>query len=349
MSFVSKLLGKGAHSEPEPPSDPLDAFWAWWREANVQLAKAYDSGRAPSEELTEAISDHVHAMDEELAWETGPGKSSDHHFALSAEGDARLRVLTQRWLSRAPPACKSWEYYPARQASGADPRQVLCVGDNEFAYGDFRIAAERDDTRAVANVVIYHPLFKRIEEHERSLPTFLFLDDVLGEDGVTSWIGSVDAVSDEPDEADSATALVEMIRELRTNWSDEVVSILEAERDGTPMLAVVRLGLKRLDHLLHDHHLELSLTLKEVGDTGLCSAEEVSELSDFEEGLIDAVKHRAIWIGHETHRGVRTIHFHADSSAALQDEIVKFCQVHAHWKSDLTVTYDPGWEILYKY
>jgi hypothetical protein len=351
MSFFSRLFGSSGSKQPEKelPDDPIDAFWTWWQDASVELARAYDRGEGPSDELIEIISERVNAMDEGLAWETGPGTTSDHHFALSPEGDAELRVLTQRWLSRAPPPSKSWEYYPARQAGGADPRCQLCIEGREFEYGDFRVAAERDDTRAVVNVVVYHPHYENMGEEERLQPTFLFLDGLLGEDDVASWVGTIDAADEEPSSADSASALAEMVRALREDWNDETVSLLEGKHNDAPLIAAMRLGLKRLHHLLHDHHLELILMLTEPSDTGLPSGEELEELEELEGGLVEALGHRAIWIGHETYEGKRVIHFHGDSSAALQDEVTEYCRVHGHWEAELSVTHDPSWSILKRY
>lgn len=350
MSFFSKIFGGGSKQKPAaPPADPIDAFWAWWREASVELAKGYDAGRQPNEQLLHAISEHVHAIHENLAWETGPGVESDHHFVLSSEGDAERRVLTQRWLSRAPKRSKSWEYYAARQKSGGDPKKTLSINGRKFDYEDFKLGLKVSDTRAVVHVAAYHPLFAEISEAEQIQPTFLVLDDLLGEDDVTSWIGNVDCVAEEPEGAVVPQALVEAVRELRSKWDDEKISLLEGKIDDLPLFVLMRLGLKRLDHLLHDHHLELVLDFRESTENGLCSGEENEELNTLEEGLSAELGPRAIWIGHETHGGKRRVHFHADSSPAIQDAIHRYCEAHGDWQTELIVVHDPSWQILHRY
>lgn len=352
MSFLSRIFG-GGRAKPTPAAvanDPIDAFWVWWREASVELAKAYDDeSEGPSEALIEAISEKVHGIHEGLAWETGPGRNSDHHFAVSAEGDASLRVLTQRWLSRAPQPSKSWEYYAARQRGG-DQKKTLTIDGRSFEYEDFTLALDVDETRAEVNVVAYHPLFAEMAEEDRVQPTFLVLDDLLGEDDVTSWIGSVDTATAEPDGAKPAAALLEAVRELRSRWDDEKVSLLKGKHpDGSPLFALMRLGLKRLDHLLHDHHLELVFELREPTEHGLTTQEEGDELNTLEEGLCAELGPRAIWIGHETYGGKRILHFHADSSPAIQDTVLRYCEAQGDWKPDLTVKHDPAWAILRRY
>lgn len=348
MSWLSKLVGRGEKAEALP-SDPIDAFWKWWERASVRLAAGYDRGEQPNEALVQEISERVNAIHEGLAWETGRGKSSQHHFALTAEGDPALRVMTQRWLARAPKASKSWEYYAARQGSGGDARRTLTIDGREFDYEDFRIGLDADESHALVHVVVYHPKFSHMSEGERAQPLFLFLDDVLGEDAVTSWIGSVDSAGELPDGAGTAGELVEAVRKLRVDWDDQTVSLLEGKRDDAPVIAVMRLKLKRLDYLLHDHHLELLLDLRQPREDGLCFGDENEELGSFEDGLLEELGHRAVWIGHETVGGQRIIHFHADGSPALQDAIQRYTDAHGDWESELSVAYDPGWKVLDRY
>jgi hypothetical protein len=350
VSFLGKLFGQRHRSAATPPpSDPIDAFWTWWHTASAQVARGFDSGEGLTDELIEEITEHVKAMHEDLAWETGAGETSDHHFALSAEGDAELRVLTQRWLARAPKPSQSWEYYPARQASGKDPRSTLQIEERVYNFADFRVAAEVDVHRAVVDVVVYHPHFEALEKASRSLPTFLFLDNLLGEDGVTSWLGSIEPSDDPSGKEVDPSELRSMVRSLKDTWDDNVVSLLQGERDELPFIVAFRLQLKRLDHLLFDRHLELELALSEPTERGLHFAEEGEELNDFEDALIQELGHNAVWIGHETHAGKRLIHFHGDGSPNLQATILQFCEAHSHWQSELRVTHDPSWKILKRY
>lgn len=348
MSWLSKLLNRG-DDKPAEPRDPIDAFWQWWERASVRLAAGYDRGEQPNEAFVEEISERVHAMDEGLAWETGRGQKSAHHFALSSEGDAALRVTTQRWLARAPKPSESWEYYAARQGSGADAQRTLTINGRQFDYADFRVGMEVDESHAVVHVVVYHPTFAEMSEEERGTPLFLFLDDVLGEDAVTSWIGGVDNAAELPEGAGTAGELAEAVRKIRADWDDQAVALLEGKRDESPLLALMRLKLKRLDYLLHDHHVQLTLKLRQPREDGLCFGDENEELGTFEDGLLAELGPRAVWIGHETVDGERVIHFHADGSPALQGVIERYTEAHGDWESDLTVTFDPAWDILRRY
>lgn len=351
MSFFGKIWPRKSAKGDSPvhPSDPIDAFWHWWARASDELAASYDSGKGLSDEQIDEISSCVHSIDEGLAWETGPGVQSRHSFALSSDGNPALRVLTQRWLARAPQRSAAWEYYPARQASGADPKSTLRINGNEFDFSEFRLSLERDETRAVIHVGVYHPVFAQIDEDARSQPAYLFLDDALGEDAVESWVGSIDILTELPSPAATSGALKEEVLSLKTDWDDEQVTGMEGERGGKRIVALARLGLKRLDHLFHDHHWSLSFTFNEPGEAGLGTTDENTELNALEDAIIETLGPRIIWIGHENCGGERVIHFHAAADAAMQDELMKICAAHGEWDPVLGVEPDPAWEILRKY
>ncbi len=176
-------------SVPLGEADPIEAFWTWWSTAKEPLAEAIKSRKLDA--WVGPISDHVHAIDPGLAWELGPGVKSAHHFCVSSEGDSRLRITAERWLARAPAPDALWEYYPARQASRGDRKLALRLGGVELSYADLRFGFERDTNRRRLHVALFHEKFRDLSEDDRRRALFLFLDDLLGEDGVERWIGRV--------------------------------------------------------------------------------------------------------------------------------------------------------------
>lgn len=330
-------------------TDAIDEFWAWWSKASQGLARTLDSRRPLSDEQIEALSERVQAVHESLSWEMGAGERSRHHLAVTAEGDAELRVVAERWLARAPDPSEAWEYYAARQASPEDAQNSLSLSGRTFDFDDFRAGLEVDEDHSRIHVEIYHPEFATMEDDELLMPTFLFLDDALGEDAVTSWIGRVETTAECPDESVDRLGLRAAVSELRAKSNDGTLYLLTGEVDGDPLISVMRLGLKRLDYLFQDHHWELTLLVNDPNEQGMPEGDEIRELGDFEDGLIEALEPRAVWIGRETHSGKRVMHFHADSSSISEGEVLAYCETHGHWQAELTVTHDPAWEILHRY
>jgi hypothetical protein len=329
--------------------DEIDQFWRWWKRAADGLAKAFDSGAGLSEEQIDEISDQVKAMGD-LALETRPGNGSRHHFALSAEGDAELRVLTQRWLARAPAKSDAWEFFAARQPSGADARLSVSFGQKEFTFGDFTLQVTRDEDRERFDLTIHHPAFVDLADDACYPPTFLALDNVLGEDGVVRWVGAIDLSRTPLEGGVPLGALNDELAAVANDWKGDRTWMLEGETaGGYPLLAVINSSLKRLDYLLHDHHYELALEIVDVTEKGLPDGEENQDLNEFEDELMNELGHAAVWVGHETYEGKRFIHFHADSSPALQKKVEDLLELDGRWEGELTVRYDPAWEILDKY
>jgi hypothetical protein len=327
----------------------IDDFWRWWKGAADGLAAAYDSGNGLPEAQVEEISTRVKTIGD-LAWETGPGRSSRHHFALSGEGDPALRVVAQRWLSRAPAPSEQWEFYAARQPSGPDLARSLTVDERVFVYGDFQLQLTRDDVRERFDLDVYHPSFSGLEEDSCQQPVFLMLDNVLGEDGVVSWIGGVEISQVPFADAVNVEALDRALSDARREWKGEKTWALEGKTEaGGPLVIVVKPSVKRLDHLLHDHCYTLTVDIVDPERNGLPDPEENDDLDEFEDALMQELGHAAVWIARETYEGKRVIHFHADPSYALQKKVETILAGDGRWDGELEVRYDPSWEILDKY
>ena len=325
--------------------DPIDAFWKWWQGARGPLAQAIHD-RTLSD-WVEPISARVHAIDPRLAWELGPGVKSAHHICVSGEGDGVLRVTTQRWVSRAPPPDEVWEYYPSRQPSRGDPKVKLEIAGVALDYADFRFALELDDVRRRVQVAVYHPKLRELPDHERGLATFLVLDDALGEDGVERWVGGVQSTLD-PGRADkSRRQLIEAVEALAARQAAKSFVLLEGKaKDGRRMLAVVNLGLKRLDHLLFDSHVEITIPYATERADGLYDAPVGEELKEMEDALLQALGKEAVYIGHETGLGRRVIHLHTAVVSPAQGIIEHWERMYPAWDIEVAARADPQWNIL---
>jgi hypothetical protein len=331
---------------PLPPSDPIDAFWLWWSAARVALAAAVESRTLP--EWVPRISERVSAIHPNLAWELGPGRKSAHHLCMSAEGDAGLRVTTERWLSRAPAPDALWEYYPARQPSlRTDRKPSLRLGEVDLAYADVRFALRVDLVRRIVHVVVFHPKLHELDEGRRGLATMLFLDDLLGEDGTERWIGDVSHTLDPAEASDDGGALLDATEKLASRAGEEEFTLLEGKaKDGSSKLAVVNLGIKRLDHLLMESHLEVTIAYP-AAPNGFYESEAVGEkLKAMEDALLDALSKDAVYIGHETGMGRRVIHLHVAASGPAQQRLTEWERAYPTWNIEMTTQSDPRWDVL---
>lgn len=348
MAWHTARVWPFSNKKKQPSVDEkIETFWAWWIQQSDRFAAEIDAGNAV--ELADEIGIHVSEVEQGLAWELGPGVDSKHHLCLSAEGDAEQRVLTQRWLSRAPKADETWEYYPARQPVPDPLDRAIVFDDIEVLFSEFQIVTDTDDVRARVNIGVWHPAWPKFDEGLRGVACFVALDNVLGEDDVESWIGAVDRLDEPPAESVSMRDLKTTVAELRDNLGDNVGTILQGETEGGyPVFVAANLTVKRIDHLLFDTHYQITIAIKQPGEEGLGSEEERDELNDMEHQLDDLLGNDAVNIAHETLEGRRVIHLHASAVGPVAERIHRWKK---QWSHDILVDahLDPAWEILNKW
>jgi uncharacterized protein DUF695 len=325
-------------------ADPIDAFWVWWSTAKGPLAEAIRARTL--DQWVAPISDRVHAIAPGLSWELGPGVKSAHHLCVSSEGDARLRITAERWLARAPAPDATWEYYPSRQASQGDPKSTLRLGGVDLPYADLRFGLELDAIRRRVHVVVFHEKFGSLPESDRGTAVFLFLDDILGEDGVERWVGRARHTLNANEAGETRGALLEAVRGLAAA-EEEVFTMLEMkDSEGRTNLAVVNLALKRVDHLLMESHVEIRIPYPTSGERGFYTESVGEELGEMEDALLDALGKEAVYVGHETGLGVRRIHLHVAPAGGAQRIIAEWERMYPTWSIETIAKADPQWEIL---
>jgi hypothetical protein len=330
----------------------LDTFWVWWSSAGARIAASLDAKDAES--FVEELSKQVHAIDPSLAWETGPGlHGARHHLTLSSEGDTALRVTVQRWLARAPAPDAAWEYYPARQPYPHPESWALRLKDAESAQLDFaHLTAEirEDPARERVHLRLHHPTFSKLSEGQQGRAAFLALDSLLGEDDVERWIGRVDTSSVALAKGAPVTALTAAVQALAKSATGERFSLLQGKTAaGEPMVATVNLAIKRVDHLLMDYHLVLSLPLLDPTPEGLTTGEEAAALNALEDELIEVLGHDAVYLGRETGQRKRVMHFHAAGQGPSETRAKDWAKRHSDRRPTVTFQVDPTWKVLSKW
>lgn len=328
-------------------SDAIAAFWGWWPGAAPGFAASFESGEH-SDPLIAEMSEKVKAIDDRLDWEFGPGREANHHLCLSGRGDPELRVVTERWLERAPAPDETWEYRGARQAHPEGGLRLSIAGV-DANLDDTRFELEVEEERARIAVTGWHPAFTELEDQGvRRQILFITLDSLLGEDDVERWLARV-SLADEPIEQGATPAeLREAVQELAAQPDDEKWQMLRGEGDGRPLLAVVNRSVKRVDHWLKDTLLRVRVKLTTANDDGMPSREESELLNDAEDALLESLEAHAVYIARETHAGARTLFFHAEESGPAVD-------IASRWKpsADHEVTVeaarDVGWDVLHRW
>jgi hypothetical protein len=284
--------------------DPSAEFWKWWPGARDRIARSIVTGTYDNRLIGE-ITKHVRRVHREMAWELQPGTAAAHAFCLSPEGDPERRQVALRWLESAPKADTTWEYHASKPPAAS--LMSLQVGGSQFDLQAMRASASWDPTRRLVDVRLWHPGFERVGDEVRMQVGFLFLDHLLGEDGVERWIGRIDLLGEPPDGLSPAELKGLVERHAAEPPTGDSWQVGEVRRpDGSPAIVAVDAALKRIDHPFHDLHVWVRMLWgAERHPTDTESAQLEAEEDEFLRRMGDA----AILAARVTVPGMRIWHF----------------------------------------
>jgi hypothetical protein len=294
---------KRASVNPEVPAD----FWTWWASGRDRVSEAIATGRFdPSliEEITRAV-DTIHPA---MAWELAPGHEAEHAFCVSPEGKAEVRQAALRWLAGAVPADKTWEFHASKQA--ARELGTLRIGNTEFDLNEMRTSAAWHRSRRRFDIRLWHRRFPDVASAVRLQLAFVFLDKLLGEDDVERWIGQIDLAETPIDGLAPGDLRAEVERRGHEPAGDDTWIVIELpQADGSVAIASANAALKRIDHPFLDHHVTISVVL---GIDRMPNDAEAATLNGEEDDLLARLGEVALFAGHVTTHGQRTMHFVAE-------------------------------------
>ncbi len=241
-----------------PAGDAIAAFWQEWPRLRDLLEQELDRGDYG--DGTEQLTDLTEAIDPGLEWDLLPGLEARHALCLSAASDPALRPLTEQWVRAAPDPDGGWEYHPARVA--VTP-VALAVGNLRIHPRDVLVVIEADQSREDLNLTVGHPDFADLDEVLQLQVVFRLLDDLLGEDLMESWIGSVDVV---PHPLSWGIPLLDLADEVHRLSASATGQRWEFSEEEDAELGESRLfinrALKRLHHLDLDFVVTVSIEVQ---------------------------------------------------------------------------------------
>jgi hypothetical protein len=326
-------------------ADAIAAFWSWWAAHRDGLASWVGTRDVVQDDI-DAITAHVHAIHPELTWEFGAGRVARHGFALSAAGDASLRVLAETWRAAGPGDDPDFEFHCSKQAMPPEAlAQVkLGLGPHELAFADVAFATEVDEARNRVHVTLHHPIFGQVPEEVRGRVMFIVLDNVLGEDTVASWLGALETSGDAaPDGAADGPTLQRMLAAIGEQWSTTAWRMYQGldEHQQRHLLALDA-GARRWRHPLHDTVATLTLTYA-PGEEGLPAPDDHAAMGEWEDALLRDLD-AALHVATETGAGERvlTLVLRGEDGPArrtLEDAVAAYGD-----RARLAVRYDPSWD-----
>jgi hypothetical protein len=278
-------------------------FWKWWPGARDRIARAIVTGTF-DDRLVNEISKNVQRVHREMAWELQPGQVAEHAFCLSSEGDPERRQVALRWLEGAPKPDGTWEHHPSKQP--AKTMMTLGIEGVMFDLGEMRAATSWDEAQHLIHVRLWHPRFAEVAENVQMHAAFVFLDHLLGEDGVERWIGAIE-LFEGPTSGKTPDELKAEVERHAAEPADDAWVNGERERpDGQVELVIANASLKRIDHPFHDTWVWVQMLW---GADRYPTEEESATLNDEEDDFLRRMGDAAILAARVTVPGSRTWHF----------------------------------------
>lgn len=166
------------------------AFWKWYSEVSDDFYNTIENKRCS--DLEPAVSAKVDELMPGFGWVFGPGEDGQgHSFTLTPEGHPHKRLAAYYWLGQAP-ILKGWTFYASRQPDNPfRSGRSIRIEEMDFKAEEIWLTPWVDDQEEKVDVIVWHPFFSKIQEQLRHTVTFLWLDEVLGEEGTSNWIGEI--------------------------------------------------------------------------------------------------------------------------------------------------------------
>ncbi len=247
-----------AGSLPVTAGDAIAAFWEEWPRLRGLLEQ--ELARGDYGDGTEQLTDLTEAIDPGLEWDLLAGLEARHALCLSSASDPALRPLTEQWVRAAPESDGDWEYHPARIP--VTP-VALAVGNLRIHPRDVLVVIEPDQSRDELNLTVGHPDFGGLDEVLQLQVVFRLLDDLLGEDLMESWVGSVDVVPHPLTWGVPFLDLADEVDRHAASAAGQTWEFIEEEDEelGDSRLFINR-SLKRIDHLDLDFVATVSIEVQ---------------------------------------------------------------------------------------
>ena len=156
-------------------------------------------------------------------------------------------------------------------------------------------------------------------EPVRQQVALLFLDHLLGEDGVERWIGAIELFEGPTGGRTPAELKAEVERHAAEPKGDDTWVNGEVTRpDGTVELVITDAALKRIDHPFHDWWVWVRM---DWGADRYPTDEEAERLNAEEDNFLERMGERAILAARVTVPGSRTWHFVSEDFEKMRPAI----------------------------
>lgn len=173
------------------PEARIDRFWRWWADNRVDiLAAARQTAAGDYSALDTLLTPAVRRLGD-VEWQFGPGDEKAWLLIISPGGLREILPLTVAWAEAAPDD-PDVEFQPAKPARGG--LETLMLPDGTTVDVDQLRYAVEHASDGLFDILVYHPIFRSMDEETRFAVTLLGLDAAFGEMTVMTRLGAIEPV-----------------------------------------------------------------------------------------------------------------------------------------------------------
>jgi len=166
--------------------EAIRGFWDWFATGAEKLKKLYLDDRLES--LMQMVNRELDKVEPQLAWEIGPGRAKPFLLTISGEGDPKLRQIADFMIQLAPDL-ESWEFYSSRPARPAPAVVRLPESAESFTTSEWWFIPIEQPPIEQLDLIIVDDKLARSDREPALRAVSIYLDQLLGEDTVETWMG----------------------------------------------------------------------------------------------------------------------------------------------------------------
>ena len=347
-------MGLFSRRTKEGPEDgqraTIAGFWRWWLEEGRDLATGATGDSGTRERFVAEMARAVDCLHPDLGWETAPGRDSAHLLTVTAAGIPELRPIARRWRMAAPPGDEIWTYSDVRLPIAGDLTvQRLEVDGRSY---DVSLATVDARVRGVSlDVTVHHPEYPAVSEQERQMVTYLMLDQVLGEEAVETWLGTIESSelpALDPVPIAGLRSVVESLRgaSFGADGTANYAMLQGVGPTGSPVVVLARLPLRPATAPHLDTYVGVVVPYADRTESGLPGPGSLDALRALEDHVAQLLGPSGEVLAVESHEGRRILHVYVDGLTPAAEQVRVAVSGWDQGQVQMQVLPDPAWSAV---
>jgi hypothetical protein len=265
----------------------IQEFWKWWNDYKLEIS-ADIALQEQSSILMKEMRRKIAQIHPELEFQFSPGRNGSLYSLIFCGGlDPHLRVLQEKITLLAPEPCYHFCYFPCLQPYDRDPHGMIFYSGKgvRLQLRHVRWHVKLRSKRKLLDIkCVYFPISAKLFKNEEKTVIFHLLNNLLGDDGLESYIGSVshrvkyvDCNLSFPDHVISTRQLLEMVSTLHKHSKEESYQVSKITLNSNGLLlgySHLNVALKHRLFLLHNLYCSLVFKMtdhvfNDDGDKGI--------------------------------------------------------------------------------